>query len=63
MTPLAMVELAIALGQAAMSAFGAKPEYAGLVTSTQAGLAELDKARQEIITSAELESLRTQPQW
>jgi hypothetical protein len=63
MPPLAVIELAISLGQAALQALGTKPEYAGVLQSVQAGTQKLDEARNQILTLKECESLRVQPQW
>lgn len=65
MDPLTAINLAIAIGMSVVNGIKGtnNPAYASVLQSTQAGIVELQKARQEIITKAELESLRSSPKW
>lgn len=63
MTPINIIDLGIALLDGLLKGFGVKEEYVGIVQSVQAARAQLAKVKDDIITKAELESLRTEKQW
>lgn len=60
---LGLLQFVLGLLGSLLAGLRVNPKYGGIVLSVENAIGELKKARDEVLTKEELESLRTEPKW
>ena len=63
MSILALVDLVLGLLQGALTGLGVNDKYRKVASEIQAANEAISRAKDEVVTNTELESLRTTPEW
>jgi len=60
---LALLDVLLSILQATLTGLGANDKYRKVASEIQGAVGSISRARQEVLTNSQLESLRTSPQW